>query len=189
MRVELKILDSDLYKSHDLPTYQTPGSAAMDLVSAEDVVLIPGECKLIKTGVAIWVGSSLGSRPVLQTDYDSVWDYLSLAAQILPRSGRGHKEGLILGNSIGLIDEDYQGELMVSAWNRNSSRVTEGPFLFGGDELVETCEVENNAIVIKRGERFAQIMFIPVIKAQWDVVEEFSNVTTRNNNSFGSSGV
>lgn len=204
MKIELKILDKELYYNAtpykclrdensrhaadwvNLPAYQTPGSAAMDLISAENVVLYPGECKLIKTGIAIWIGSRT------YIDSNHVWnDGLGIAAKILPRSGRGHKEGLVLGNGTGLIDEDYKSELLVSAWNRNSANYIANPNWpeIGGYEIERNeNEHQDNIIKIFRGERFAQIMFVPVIKAQWNVVEEFSEPNTTHL-GFGSTGV
>ncbi len=172
MKIELKVLDKELYKVdkmggsyYDVPSYQTPGSAAMDLISAEDVLLYPGECKLIKTGIAIWLGSSTRSDPLKKLIGQSLGQWGDYAALILPRSGRGHKEGLILGNTAGLIDEDYQGELVVSTWNRG-----------------------NYNIYIQRGERFAQMVFIPIIKTHFGIVEEFSSNTERARGGFGSTG-
>lgn len=150
MKIELRIINKKFYieKSNDPPLYSTPGSAAMDLVCTEYTVLYPGETKLIPTGLAIWVGS----------------DLQGIAGLILPRSGLGTK-GLVLANTIGLIDEDYQGELKVSLLNRS-----------------------RNKIELKQGDRFAQLMFIPVLKAHFKVVEEFSSKTGRNTGSFGSTG-
>jgi len=146
-----------------LPKYATPGSAAMDLICIEDITLSPGETKMIHTGLSIWLGVK----------------WRDVAALILPRSGLGHK-GLILGNGTGLIDEDYQGELMVSAWNRNKKG-----FIDRGDG----CSRETGMIELKVGDRFAQLVIVPVIKAQWDLVEEFSTTTERGQGGFGSSGV
>ncbi len=174
MKIELKILNKEFYRldynikapyEQYLPSYATPGSAAIDLVCTEDVIIYPGETKLIPTGLAIWIGS--GQHNAL-SPFD-VWG--PVAGLILPRSGLGTK-GLILANTIGLIDEDYQGELMVSAWNR----VDVG----GGFNYPDVIE-------LKAGDRFAQLMFIPVIKAQFEVVEEFSDVTDRTG-GFGSTG-
>lgn len=163
MKIEIKVLNKEFYKRekmggtyYDLPEYQTFGSAAVDLVTTEDVVLHPGETKMIATGVAIHIKDD------------------NAAGMVLPRSGLGTK-GLVLANTIGLIDSDYQGELKIAAWNRNQT------------SMVDTYKEENH-IELKAGDRIAQILFMPVIHAQWDVVEEFSNKTGRGSNGFGSSG-
>lgn len=146
--VRLKILDSRIGNELPLPEYATDGSAGLDLRACLDapMTLAPGETKLINTGIAIHI------------------DDPKVAATILPRSGLGHKHGIVLGNLVGLIDSDYQGPLMVSAWNR-------------GDQTY----------VIEPGERIAQLVMLPVIKAQFEVVEEFAE-TVRGEGGFGSSG-
>lgn len=147
-RLQLKILDDRIGNSIPLPSYGTPGSAGMDIRALLDAPLTiqPGETVLISTGLAIYIGDP------------------SLAATLLPRSGLGHKHGIVLGNLVGLIDSDYQGELMVSCWNRGSD-----PF---------TIEV---------GDRIAQLVLVPVIQAEFDLVEEFQS-TERGAGGFGSTG-
>src|SRR6266508_2041703 len=132
VNIDLKILDERI-RPH-LPAYATAGSAGMDLRACIDapIALAPGETQLIPTGVAIHV-----SDP-------------GLAAVILPRSGLGHKHGIVLGNLVGLIDSDYQGPLMVSCWNRGSVPYTINPF-----------------------DRIAQLVIVPVVQAQFNVVDDF----------------
>lgn len=144
----LQILDARLGDSIPLPAHATDGSAGMDLRACLDAPLRldPGACELIPTGVAIHLG-----RP-------------DRAAMILPRSGLGHKHGIVLGNGTGLIDSDYQGQIFVSCWNRGRE-----PF---------TIEV---------GERIAQLVIVPVVQAAFEVVEDFS-ATARGAGGFGSSG-
>ncbi|ABZ75002.1 MULTISPECIES: dUTP diphosphatase [Shewanella] len=146
--IELKILDSRIGTEFPLPAYATPGSAGMDLRAITDTQLViqPGETVLIPTGIAIHVADP------------------SLAAIILPRSGLGHKHGIVLGNLVGLIDSDYQGPLMVSCWNRGSE-----PF---------TIEI---------GDRLAQLVFVPVVQAEFKLVDEF-NQSDRGTGGFGHSG-
>ncbi len=146
--IELKILDSRIGSQFPLPSYATPGSAGMDLraMLETDLVIQPGETKLIPTGIAVHVADP------------------SLAAVILPRSGLGHKHGIVLGNLVGLIDSDYQGPLMVSCWNRSTE-----PF---------TIEI---------GDRLAQLVFVPVVQAQLKLVDEFDN-SERGEGGFGHSG-
>lgn len=146
--IELKILDSRIGNQFPLPAYATPGSAGMDLRAMIDapMTIAPGETQLIPTGIAIHVADS------------------SLAAVILPRSGLGHKHGIVLGNLVGLIDSDYQGPLMVSCWNRGDT-----PF---------TLEV---------GDRLAQLVFVPVVQAQFKLVDEFDS-SDRGEGGFGHSG-
>lgn len=188
MKIEIKILNKNFYKLHEtpmdddkdfghdyLPSYATFGSAAVDLVTTEDVVLYPGETKMIPTGLAIWIGSD-----------SSPFALFNIAGLVLPRSGLGTK-GLVLANTVGLIDSDYQGELKISAWNRNNEYNTVDKQSHEGDWQ----DIEWNTkdiIELKAGDRIAQLLFIPVLKAEWDVVEEFSNVTERGGNGFGSSG-
>lgn len=198
MKIELKVLNKEFYSDYDhscseddcvklceggynkLPTYATPGSAAIDLVCPEDVVLYPGEVKVIHTGLAIWIGS------VAKDCEQSAWwqfnhNKSSVAALIIPRSGRGAKEGLVIANTIGLIDEDYQEELIVYVMNRNPA--TELP-----DFSIKHRGVSSDQIIINKGERFAQMTFIPIIKAQFEVVEEFSGTTDRKG-GHGSTGL
>ncbi|MFB2781118.1 dUTP diphosphatase [Shewanella mangrovisoli] len=146
--IELKILDSRIGSEFPLPAYATPGSAGMDLRAMIDTTttIAPGETQLIPTGIAIHVADS------------------GLAAVILPRSGLGHKHGIVLGNLVGLIDSDYQGPLMVSCWNRSDT-----PF---------TLEI---------GDRLAQLVFVPVVQAQFKLVDEFDS-SDRGEGGFGHSG-
>ena len=146
--LQAKILDPRLGRDFPLPAYATPGSAGLDLraMLQEELVLEPGQTALIPTGLAIHVADP------------------SLAALILPRSGLGHKHGIVLGNLVGLIDSDYQGELMVSCWNRGQSTFT-----------------------VSVGERIAQLMLVPVVQAHFDIVESFTE-TERGAGGFGHSG-
>ena len=146
--VQLKILDPRLGKEIPLPTYATEGSAGLDLRACIDapVEIKPGETHLINTGMAIYLKDA------------------GIAATILPRSGLGHKHGIVLGNLVGLIDSDYQGPLMVSCWNRGDKPYT-----------------------IEQGERIAQLVIVPVIQAQFEIVDEFKQ-TDRGEGGFGSSG-
>lgn len=146
MNVQLKIINEAM-RAH-LPAYATPGSAGLDLRAciAEANVLSPGQTKLIPTGLAIYIGDP------------------SYAAMILPRSGLGHKHGVVLGNLVGLIDSDYQGELMVSMWNRGAAPFTIEPM-----------------------ERIAQMLIVPVMQAQFTVVQSFEE-STRGAGGFGSTG-
>ncbi|MCP3128785.1 MULTISPECIES: dUTP diphosphatase [unclassified Shewanella] len=146
--IELKILDSRIGSEFPLPAYATPGSAGMDLRAMIDttMTIAPGETRLIPTGIAIHVADP------------------GLAAVILPRSGLGHKHGIVLGNLVGLIDSDYQGPLMVSCWNRSDC-----PF---------TLEI---------GDRLAQLVFVPVVQAQFKLVDEFDS-SDRGEGGFGHSG-
>ncbi len=180
MRIELKILDKELYPTIrrmagqcefpdtvGLPYFATDGSCAMDLRSAEEVELQPGERKKIKTGIAIWTGSKCKSCRKKNNKH-------GMAALILPRSGLG-TQGLVLANTVGLIDEDYQGELILSVWNSAKPNGF-GPNVTGTE----------NTFLVDRGDRIAQLMFIPCIKPNWKVVEEFSNGTKRGKGGFGS---
>ncbi|MDF2939991.1 MAG: deoxyuridine 5-triphosphate nucleotidohydrolase Dut [Gammaproteobacteria bacterium] len=146
--IQVKILNPKVSKDFPLPQYATPGSAGLDLRACLDqaLELNPGECKLIPTGIAIYIGDP------------------NLAALILPRSGLGHKHGIVLGNLVGLIDSDYQGELMISCWNRGQT-----------------------AFTIQPGERIAQLVLVPVVQAEFNVVNEFA-ATQRGAGGFGSSG-
>jgi dUTP pyrophosphatase len=144
--IDLKVLDARL--NDQLPAYATPGSAGLDLRACvtEALVLAPGETTLIPTGLAIHIADP------------------SLAAMILPRSGLGHKHGIVLGNLVGLIDSDYQGPLMVSCWNRGSTAFTILPL-----------------------ERIAQLVIVPVVQASFRVVTEFGD-SARGSGGFGSTG-
>ena len=147
--VELKILDPRVGTAIPLPAPATPASAGMDLRAVIDapLTLQPGESSLVATGVAIHIGDP------------------GYCAVILPRSGLGHKHGLVLGNLVGLIDADYQGPLMISCWNRGSMAYTIAP-----------------------GDRIAQLVFLPVAHAQFRVVDEFA-ASQRGGGGFGHSGV
>jgi dUTP pyrophosphatase len=146
--VQIKILDPRLGTDYPLPDYATEGSAGLDLRACVDdtLMLLPGETRLIPTGFAMHMQDS------------------GLAAVILPRSGLGHKHGIVLGNLVGLIDSDYQGQVFVSCWNRSDS-----PF-----------EVEP-------GARIAQLVFLPVVKARWERVEDFE-ASDRAAGGFGHTG-
>jgi dUTP pyrophosphatase len=146
--IQLKILDSRIGREYPLPDYATDGSAGMDLRACleQTLNLQPGQTELLPTGIAIHI-----SDP-------------GLAAVLLPRSGLGHKHGIVLGNLVGLIDSDYQGQLYVSCWNRGSEPFTVEP-----------------------GERIAQMIFVPVIRAGFEVVEEFAD-SNRGAGGFGHTG-
>ncbi len=179
MRIEIKILNRKFYQepsnnpdwvtTSNLPSYATTGSGALDLVCTEDVTIYPGETKMIPTGLAIWIGSRIN-------EFQSMSD-IGVTGLILPRSGLGTK-GLILANTVGVIDEDYQGELLVQVWNRNSSID-----LYQIEDFIQQTPLKLTA-----GDRFAQLMFTYTARIQWDVVKEFSNKTQRNNGGFGSTG-
>ena len=147
-RVSLKILDPRIGESIPLPAYATDGSAGMDLRACleEALEIRPGETHLIPTGLAIHIRDP------------------QLAAVILPRSGLGHKHGIVLGNLVGLIDSDYQGQLFVSCWNRG-----------------------NESFNIEVGERIAQLVFVPVVQAQFDIVTDF-DTSNRAEGGFGHTG-
>ena len=146
--LQARILDPRLGRDFPLPEYATPGSAGLDLraMLQEALTLEPGQTVLIPTGLAIHVADP------------------GLAALILPRSGLGHKHGIVLGNLVGLIDSDYQGELMVSCWNRGQTPFT-----------------------IAIGERIAQLVLVPVVQAHFELVEQFDE-TQRGTGGFGHSG-
>jgi dUTP pyrophosphatase len=146
--VKLRILDPRIGKEFPLPQHATAGSAGMDLRAciAGSLVLAPGATELVPTGVSIYIGDP------------------TLAAMLLPRSGLGHKNGIVLGNLVGLIDSDYQGPLMVSVWNRGTTSFTINP-----------------------GDRIAQMVIVPVVQVAFEVVEDFS-ATERGAGGFGSSG-
>jgi dUTP pyrophosphatase len=146
MRIDVRILDERLRAM--LPSYATPGAAGLDLRACVDTPLViePGSTHLVKTGMAIHLADP------------------GYAALILPRSGMGHKHGIVLGNLVGLIDSDYQGELMVSTWNRGSAPFTLNPL-----------------------ERLAQLVIVPVVQAQFTIVDEFS-ASERGAGGFGSTG-
>ena len=146
--IKLRILDPRIGRDFPLPQLATAGSAGMDLRACLDapLVLKAGAAELISTGVSIYIADP------------------TLAAMLLPRSGLGHKSGIVLGNLVGLIDSDYQGPLMVSVWNRGSAPFT-----------------------INSGDRIAQMVFVPVVQVAFEVVEDFS-ASDRGSGGFGSSG-
>lgn len=146
--LQAKILDPRIGTQFPLPQYATPGSAGLDLraMLQQDLLLEPGQTVLIPTGLSIYIADP------------------GLAALILPRSGLGHKHGIVLGNLVGLIDSDYQGELMVSCWNRG-----------------------NSAFNIAVGERLAQLVLVPVVQAHFELVSEFDE-SQRGSGGFGHSG-
>ena len=146
MHVDVKIIDPRM--AEQLPAYATPGSAGLDLRACldEPLTLLPNAWQLVPTGIAIFLKDP------------------NFAAMILPRSGLGHKHGIVLGNLVGLIDSDYQGQLMVSAWNRSTVAFTIEPL-----------------------ERIAQLVIVPVVHAQFRVVTEFL-ASTRGEGGYGSTG-
>ncbi len=148
LNIDIKILDDRVGNEIPLPQYATDGSAGLDLRACmtQKLTIEPGQTELIPTGIAMYIKDP------------------NLAALILPRSGLGHKHGIVLGNLVGLIDSDYQGQLFVSCWNRGSSKFE-----------------------IEVGDRIAQLILIPVIQASFNIVEEF-NVSDRGQGGFGSSG-
>jgi dUTP pyrophosphatase len=147
-KIQLKILDKRIGSEFPLPQHATGGSAGMDMRACidEHIRVEPGETHLIPTGLAIHINDP------------------GLAAILLPRSGLGHKHGIVLGNLVGLIDSDYQGQVFVSVWNRGS-----------------------NTFVIEPGDRIAQMVFVPVVQADFEVVDEF-DATDRGAGGFGHSG-
>ena len=147
MKIDVKIIDSRL--AEQFPTYATPGSAGLDLRACLDapLTLAPNAWQLVPTGMAIHLQDP------------------AYAALILPRSGLGHKHGIVLGNLVGLIDSDYQGQLMVSAWNRSSTAFTIEPM-----------------------ERIAQLVIVPVVQAQFNVVSELAAESERGAGGYGSTG-
>lgn len=147
-RLQVRILDPRIGTDYPLPAYATPGSAGMDLRACIDgpLQLAPGQTSLLPTGIAIHIADP------------------GLAAVILPRSGLGHKHGIVLGNLVGLIDSDYQGQLMVSCWNRGQEPFT-----------------------IQPGDRIAQLVLVPVVQAEFEIVDSFDE-SERGAGGFGSSG-
>jgi dUTP pyrophosphatase len=174
MKIEIKVLDKELYEEFGLPQYQTEGSAAIDLISAENVIIRPGETIFIKTGLAYWIGSAAQNA----LSPFEVWG--NVAGVILPRSGLGSKQGLVLANLTGLIDDDYQNEILIAAWNRKGSEV----WISDG-----SLKEERLTVTVNRGDRIAQMVFLPVIKPMFKVVEEFTKTTARGLNGWGSTGV
>ena len=148
-KIQLKPIDRRLGKEYPMPGYATSGSAGMDIRACVEgpVELRPGEASLIPTGFAMHLEDT------------------GLAAMLLPRSGLGHKHGLVLGNLVGLIDSDYQGQVYVSCWNRGQESFTINP-----------------------GDRIAQMVIVPVVQAQFEVVEDF-NASTRGAGGFGHTGI
>ncbi|WP_374573383.1 dUTP diphosphatase [Acinetobacter sp.] len=148
MKVQVKVLDARLGAEWPMPAYATSGSAGLDLRACveQTTVIEPGQTVLVKTGLAIYIEDA------------------SFAGMILPRSGLGHKHGIVLGNLVGLIDSDYQGELMVSVWNRSQT-----------------------AFSLEPGERLAQYVLVPVVQAEFDLVDEFA-ATERGAGGFGHTG-
>lgn len=146
--IQLKILDPKIGHQIPLPEHATNGSAGVDLRACLDqpLTIRPGETHLIGTGIAIHIGNP------------------DFAAMLLPRSGLGHKHGIVLGNLVGLIDSDYQGELKVSCWNRGDTEFTVNP-----------------------GERICQMVIVPVVQAEYDIVEEF-DASARGEGGFGHTG-
>ena len=148
MKVQVKVLDARLGQVWELPSYATHGSAGLDLRACLDqaIDIAAGETVLVKTGLAIYIEDS------------------NFAGLILPRSGLGHKHGIVLGNLVGLIDSDYQGELMISVWNR-----------------------VQNSFRLEPGERLAQYVLVPVVQAEFERVDEFV-ATARGTGGFGHTG-
>lgn len=146
--IKLKILDHRIGNEFPLPSYATPGSAGLDLCAclATELIIEPGETQLLPTGISIYIEDP------------------KLCATILPRSGLGHKHGIVLGNLVGLIDADYQGPLMVSCWNRGTQSYTISP-----------------------GDRIAQLVFLPVVQANFEIVHSFET-TSRGQGGFGHTG-
>ena len=147
-KIQIKILDKRVGSAYPLPEYATEGSAGMDLRACldEHLRIEPGEAQLVPTGIAIHIADP------------------ELAAVILPRSGLGHKQGIVLGNLVGLIDSDYQGQLMVSVWNRGKHNV-----------------------VIEPSDRIAQLIFVPIRRVGFDIVDEFQK-SSRSEGGFGHTG-
>ena len=148
MKVQVKVLDPRLGNEWPMPSYATSGSAGLDLRACveESTLIEPGQTVLVKTGLAIYI------------------EDVNYAGLILPRSGLGHKHGIVLGNLVGLIDSDYQGELMVSVWNRSQT-----------------------AFRLEPGERLAQYVLVPVLQAQFELVDDFA-ATERGAGGFGHTG-
>ena len=165
-KIDVKILDSRIGNEFPLPTYATEGSAGLDLraLLEEGIEIQPGETKLIPTGLSIYIADP------------------NLAAVILPRSGLGHKHGIVLGNLVGLIDSDYQGEIILAL--RNQSNETQR-ILVG--ERVAQLNRGHEPFKIEVGDRIAQLVFVPVVQAEFNIVSEFTE-TERGEGGFGHSG-
>ena len=148
--LEMKLLDKRIGKQFPMPKYSSAGAAGLDLIACidEDLMLAANQTVLVPTGIAIHINNP------------------GYCAFILPRSGLGHKDGLILGNSVGLIDSDYQGQLMVSCWNRS-----------------------NKAFILKPGVRFAQLVILATFRPDINIVSDFQHETIRAAGGFGSSGI
>lgn len=148
-KIQIRLIDSRLGHEFPLPNYATDGSAGLDLCACLEqiITLSPGETLLIPAGFAIFIADP------------------ELAAVILPRSGLGHKKGIVLGNLVGLIDSDYQGQLFISCWNRG-----------------------HESVVITPGDRIAQLVFVPVVRAQFEMVESFEE-SRRGAGGFGHTGI
>ena len=146
--VQLKILDARVGKEFPLPRYSTDGAAGLDLIACidEHLRVEPGEAHLVPTGIAIHIADT------------------ELAAVLLPRSGLGHRHGIVLGNLVGLIDSDYQGQVLVSCWNRGHEH-----------------------FVIQPGDRIAQMVFVPVVQARFEIVDDFTQ-SSRGAGGFGHTG-
>ncbi len=146
--VQLKILDARVGKEFPLPRYSTDGAAGLDLIACidEHLRIEPGEAHLVPTGIAIHIADT------------------ELAAVLLPRSGLGHRHGIVLGNLVGLIDSDYQGQVFVSCWNRGHEH-----------------------FVIQPGDRIAQMVFVPVVQARFEIVDDFTQ-SSRGAGGFGHTG-
>ena len=147
-KIELKILDKRIGNEFPLPRYATEGAAGLDLCACldEHLRIEPGEAHLVPTGIAIHIGDK------------------RTAAVLLPRSGLGHKHGIVLGNLVGLIDSDYQGQVLISLWNRGQKH-----------------------FIIEPGDRIAQMVFVPVVQAQFKIVDDFEE-SRRGDGGFGHSG-
>ena len=147
-KIQLKVLDPHFAEKFALPTYATDGAAAVDLRACleETLTIKPGRCELIPTGLAIHIADP------------------NICAALLPRSGLGHKHGIVLGNLVGLIDSDYQGEIKVSCWNRGSSNFR-----------------------IEPGDRIAQMAFLPIVKVEFEIVDSFQK-SDRHHGGFGHTG-
>lgn len=172
INIPMILTNPDLYDAdgNTMPVYATEGSVAIDLRAnvADDIVLQPNECRLIPVGIRLDMSNHAcvtthGEGNTLMTY--KLPNGLSLCCDVLPRSGRGHKEGLICGNGLGLIDEDYQGEIHCSLWNRSTEVRT-----------------------VLAGERFAQMRFLLAVRPTFNLVSEFQSTTARGEGGFGHSG-
>lgn len=148
-KIQLKILDNRLGRSIPLPKYATTGSAGLDLHAClkQDTTLNPTETLLIPTGIALHIATK------------------NISAILVPRSGLGHKKGIVLGNLVGIIDSDYQGQVLISCWNRSKAQ-----------------------FIIKIGDRIAQMIFVPVIQVEFELVDKFDINSKRGDGGFGHTG-